>query len=192
VSEPRVVRAAGSDRGADLALGVAVAAGCALLVVRPSLTGRTWTPQLLLAVDVLLGVVAALAPVPGRSRRSIAPLVVVIAGTAAVVAGGVAAGPSFPLPRDGAVLALGAAAAVAEEAFFRRLLFGGLLRFGALTAITGPAVVFALVHVPIYGPAAIPVDLGAGLVFGWQRWASGGWGAPAATHVFANLLAVLR
>ena len=36
------------------------------------------------------------------------------------------------------------------------------------------------------------VDLGAGLLLSWQRWASGGWGAPAATHVVANLVAVLR
>jgi hypothetical protein len=36
------------------------------------------------------------------------------------------------------------------------------------------------------------VDLGAGLLFGWQRWASGGWAAPAITHGAANLMAVLR
>jgi membrane protease YdiL (CAAX protease family) len=53
-------------------------------------------------------------------------------------------------------------------------------------------VVFALVHLPAYGTAAIPVDFGAGLLFGWQRWASGTWTAPAITHGAANLLAVLR
>ena len=40
--------------------------------------------------------------------------------------------------------------------------------------------------------AAFPVDLGAGLVFGWQRWATGSWVAPAGTHAAANLVAVLR
>jgi hypothetical protein len=37
----------------------------------------------------------------------------------------------------------------------------------------------------------MPIDFAAGLVLGWQRWATGTWTAPAATHVFANLWAVL-
>jgi CAAX prenyl protease-like protein len=53
-------------------------------------------------------------------------------------------------------------------------------------------VLFALVHVPVYGISALPVDLGAGALFGWQRAVSGSWSAPAATHVFANLMAVIR
>ena len=36
------------------------------------------------------------------------------------------------------------------------------------------------------------VDLGAGLVFGWQRWASGDWRVAAATHALANLAALVR
>jgi hypothetical protein len=43
-----------------------------------------------------------------------------------------------------------------------------------------------------YGAAALPLDLGAGLVLAWQRWASGRWTVPASTHAFANLLAVAR
>ena len=61
-----------------------------------------------------------------------------------------------------------------------------------VAAIGGSALLFAAVHVPIYGPAVFWVDLGAGLLFSWQRWASGTWGASAATHAAANLLAVLR
>jgi hypothetical protein len=34
--------------------------------------------------------------------------------------------------------------------------------------------------------------VGAGLLFGWQRWASGTWTVPAATHAVANALVVLR
>jgi membrane protease YdiL (CAAX protease family) len=192
VSERPALPSTASDRTADLALWVLVAAGCVLFVIRPSLTGRAWTPQVLLAGYLTLGLVAALAPIARPMGRSLHPIVVTVAGVAAVLAAAAVVGPSFPLPRSAEVLALNCVAAVAEELFFRRLTFGGLLRFGALTAIVGSAVAFALVHVPIYGPAAIPVDLGAGLVFAWQRWASGGWGAPAATHVFANLLAVLR
>ena len=51
---------------------------------------------------------------------------------------------------------------------------------------------FALVHLPAYGVVALPVDLGAGLLLSWQRWASGTWTVPAGTHAFANVLAVLR
>jgi hypothetical protein len=49
-----------------------------------------------------------------------------------------------------------------------------------------------VVHVPLYGAPVFWVDLGAGLLFSWQRWASGDWTAPAATHALANVLAVLR
>jgi membrane protease YdiL (CAAX protease family) len=51
--------------------------------------------------------------------------------------------------------------------------------------------VFAAVHVTVWGWAVLPLDLAAGLVLGWQRWASGGWSVPAATHVAANVLAVV-
>jgi membrane protease YdiL (CAAX protease family) len=192
VIERREPPPAVSDRTADLALWTVVVAGCALFVIRPSLSGRTWTPQVMLAGYVIIGLVAASAPIARPGRRAMHPILVTVAGIAAAVAAAALVGPSFPLPRTAEILALNSVAAVAEELFFRRMLFGGLLRVGAFAAIVGSAVAFALVHVPIYGPAAIPVDLGAGLVFSWQRWASGGWAAPAATHVFANLLAVLR
>ena len=90
------------------------------------------------------------------------------------------------------VLPLSLLAALAEEALFRRAAFGALERFGAIAAVLGTAVAFALVHLPAYGFAALPVDMGAGLLFGWQRLASGSWTAPAATHAAANMLAVLR
>jgi membrane protease YdiL (CAAX protease family) len=90
------------------------------------------------------------------------------------------------------VVAAGVAllAAVAEEALFRRLLYDRLLRFGVMTAVVGSAVAFALVHLPAYGVAAMPVDLGAALLLSWQRYASARWTVPAVTHAVANLLAV--
>jgi CAAX protease family protein len=80
------------------------------------------------------------------------------------------------------------AAAIAEEAFFRRLVYSWLERWGAATAITGAAIAFAAIHVPAYGLRTLPINLAVGVLFGWQRWATGGWTAPAATHVFANLV----
>jgi membrane protease YdiL (CAAX protease family) len=111
-------------------------------------------------------------------------------GVAAVLAAGVAGGPA-PDRRVG-VLAAGIAvlAAVAEEALFRKLLYDRLLRFGVVAAVGGTAVVFTLVHLPAYGVAAMPVDLGAALLLSWQRYASGRWTVPAVTHAVANLLAV--
>jgi membrane protease YdiL (CAAX protease family) len=59
-----------------------------------------------------------------------------------------------------------------------------------VAAVLGSAILFTLVHLPAYGTAALPVDLGAGLLLSWQRCASGRWTVPAVTHVLANLLAV--
>lgn len=80
-------------------------------------------------------------------------------------------------------------AAVAEEAFFRRLVYGWLVAWGPGIAIGGCAVAFALIHVPVYGVAVLPIDAAAGLLLGWQRWMTGGWTAPGVTHVAANLIA---
>jgi membrane protease YdiL (CAAX protease family) len=82
-------------------------------------------------------------------------------------------------------------AAVAEEAFFRRFAYGVLEGWGRAGAIVGSAILFAAVHLTIYGAWVLPLDLGAGLVLGWQRWASGRWSVPALTHVVANVLVVV-
>jgi membrane protease YdiL (CAAX protease family) len=83
------------------------------------------------------------------------------------------------------------AAAVAEEAVFRRLVYGWALAWGVPVAIGVSAVLFAAVHIPWYGTGAFWVDLGAGLLLSWQRWASGGWAVPAVTHSAANILQLL-
>jgi membrane protease YdiL (CAAX protease family) len=93
--------------------------------------------------------------------------------------------PSSFFPLD---IGANALAAVAEEIFFRRLTFGWLMRWGSGIAVIGSAATFALVHVRAYGLLALPLDLAAGILFGWQRWSSGGWVASALTHVVANLL----
>jgi membrane protease YdiL (CAAX protease family) len=83
------------------------------------------------------------------------------------------------------------AAGIAEELFFRRFLYAALLRRGAAAAVAGSALAFALVHIAAYGTRVFPLDLGAGLVLSWQRWATGSWTAPAASHVAANLMTIL-
>jgi membrane protease YdiL (CAAX protease family) len=91
----------------------------------------------------------------------------------------------------GTSIALNTVAAVSEEAFFRRLVYGVLRPDGQAVAVWGSAAGFALVHLTVYGAWVVPLDLAAGLVFGWQRWATGSWWSSAVTHAGANLLAIL-
>jgi membrane protease YdiL (CAAX protease family) len=96
-----------------------------------------------------------------------------------------------PIEATAFVIGLNTLAAVAEEAFFRRLVYGALLAAGSGPAVVGSAVLFAAVHVTVYGAWVLPLDLAAGLLFGWQRHVTGSWVVPAATHSVANLLVVV-
>jgi membrane protease YdiL (CAAX protease family) len=82
-------------------------------------------------------------------------------------------------------------AAVAEEVWFRRLCYGLLAPAGPVVAVAGSSVLFALVHVSIYGFWILPLDLAAGAVLGWQRAVTGSCVSPAVTHMVANLLVLL-
>ena len=141
-------------------------------------------------ITVGVGVIGLLVPVPlaTAGRVSTARWVLVVAiGIAAFV---IARTRTVAVPSSFSPLDIGAnaLAAVAEEIFFRRLTFGWLMRWGSGIAVIGSAGAFALVHARAYGLPALPLDLAAGILFGWQRWSSGGWLASALTHVVANLL----
>ncbi|MQA64109.1 MAG: CPBP family intramembrane metalloprotease, partial [Actinophytocola sp.] len=56
-----------------------------------------------------------------------------------------------------------------------------------VAAIGVCAVVFALLHVPLYGWWIVPLDLAVGVFLGALRWVSGSVVAPATAHVLANL-----
>jgi membrane protease YdiL (CAAX protease family) len=194
-TEPAQARAgsavAPSVDGRVLPYGVAALA-VALLLARALVPGATARPAALLTLlyaAVLLGSIAVPLARPVRRAR-VWPATIV--GAAAVAASVLVAGPPAPLRLVALALPMNAFAAVSEEALFRRLLYGRLERFGAPAAIGVTAVAFAAIHLPLYGVVALPLDLGAGLLFSWQRFASGSWAAPAATHVAANVLASLR
>jgi membrane protease YdiL (CAAX protease family) len=184
---------------------LATLAGLAFLLARPGLEALPASARtgVLAAGYLATGLAAAAAAGQAGRRRGAAPArpgggaapprraVVLALGVAAVAAAALLARPVPPLPGGTVALGLGLLAAVAEEALFRGALYALLERRGALLAVGVSASMFALVHVPSYGLAALPVDLGAGLLFGWQRWASGRWTVPAATHAAANLLAVI-
>jgi membrane protease YdiL (CAAX protease family) len=169
-----------------------VVLGVALMVARPYAEAAAGTRIALFAASYLTIGLASIAVSLERERPHLAPGLALLLGFGAVVVAADVAGSPVPLPWSAATLPLSLLAAVAEEALFRRLAYARLERFGAAVAIVGSAVLFGLVHVPAYGLTALPVDVGAGLLFGWQRWASGTWTVPAATHAVANALVVLR
>ncbi|MGH2398961.1 MAG: lysostaphin resistance A-like protein [bacterium] len=166
-----------------IALG-ALALGTAALWARP----RGTMPAV--AITAGVGLLGLVLPVPLRRqpRASMSQWMLVAAlGVAAFLAARLAV-LLIPVPVSGAAIVAGLVAAVGEEAFFRRLLYGWLERWGTAAAIAGSAALFAAIHFPSYGLGAMPIDFAAGLLFGWQRWASGTWSAPAVTHAAANLL----
>jgi len=175
-----------------------IATGCALLLARPALlpSGEDPTARLV-ALFVALGVVGAAWPLarhatnaPARATATAAALAV---GLVAFSVGRFATGgPAAVHPMFVRAVVLNSLAAVAEEAFFRRLLYGAVdARYGPAAAVAVSAVAFAAVHVTVWGWWVLPVDLAAGLLLSWQRAASGRWSVPAATHVFANVLALV-
>lgn len=181
-----------ADRDGAIAATVTVVVGSVLLALRPLSDATADRRVVLFGATYLTIGLASISVQVGRERAHLSPLVGLLLGVAAVVATAWFAGPSIPSPWSATALPLSLLAAVAEEALFRRVAYARLERFGAVVAIVGSALLFGLVHVPAYGLAALPVDVGAGLLFGWQRWASGTWTVPAATHAFANAMVVLR
>jgi CAAX protease family protein len=193
---PRAGSTAGpTTAGGIWAGGVVLAGGLSFLLARPALGGMAFAVPLLALGYLAMAAGSLAVGLPGTSVERVgrAPLgwgPVLAVGVVAVALAGVVGGP-VPERRVGAVAAgLAVVAAVAEEALFRRLLYGWLERFGTVVAVVGSAVVFALVHLPGYGIAAMPVDLGAAMLLSWQRYACGRWTVPAVTHAVANLLAV--
>lgn len=190
------MRAARPLDGTVARIGAMVAAVLAagLLLVRPAVTASTSRPLPVLVLIYAAVLAASIAPRVRRGERLVAPWAVAGIGIGAMVVtfaariGGVAP----PLSASATSLTLMVLAAVSEEALFRRLLYGCVEALGAPAAIAATAAAFALLHLPLYGVASLPLDLGAGALLSWQRWASGSWTAPGITHVAANVLATLR
>jgi membrane protease YdiL (CAAX protease family) len=81
-----------------------------------------------------------------------------------------------------------ATVAIAEEVLLRGALFTALAEWrGPTMALVVTTVVFALMHVPVYGWHVFGVDLAAGLWLGALRLATRSVTAPAIAHAFADL-----
>jgi membrane protease YdiL (CAAX protease family) len=183
VSQRTVARTNLSPIGAIALVGL----GSAALVLRLRLAVLSPGSRLVALASVFGAILVASLMV----RRPMHPVVVLTIGVLAVAGAAMAAGRPIPLPFGPWAVPLMLLGAVAEEALFRRAAYGTLEPAGPVVAIGVTTLAFALIHLPLYGVAAFPVDLGAGLLFGWQRWASGTWTTSAGTHAAANLLVVL-
>jgi membrane protease YdiL (CAAX protease family) len=135
----------------------------------------------------VLGVVGTIrkpsAEQPSRARIATVTLI----GVAAVAAVRFLA-PPLHARYTGLAFAANIAAAVAEEAFFRRFVYGWLAARSETLAIVGAAALFAVIHIPVWGVGVLPIDFAAGLMLGWQRREACTWLSPAVTHVFANIV----
>ena len=165
--------------------GVTVVAGCVALATRPTSSAFT-------AITIAVGIAAAINPFvrtrPSEPRTWFAAVGLGILAFAA--ARGMLPGSLIP-PVGPLVMTAAVLTAVAEELFFRRLMYGALLGRGVPVALAVSSFAFAIVHVSFWGWRAFPVDLAAGILLGWQRWVTGSWTAPAATHAAANVLMLL-
>ena len=173
-----------------------VATGLTILMVRPTVIGVLgWAaPEVvgLFSLVLAIGLVAPLDQASVRLRSSAATSIPVFgAGASVFVIGRILSAGHSPAHATVLLIALNTLASVAEEALFRRTAFALLLPAGPAVAIAGSALLFGLAHVTVYGWWAFPVDVAAGVVLGWQRWASGTWLVPAATHALADLLVVI-
>lgn len=177
---------------ADPTLALPVLAGVGMLLLRLLILQTPDATRVALLTTVFAAILVTSLLVPlARDAARLHPAIVAVVGLAGVGLAALAAGRPVPAPLGAFTLPLALFAAVAEEALFRRAAYGWLARSGPVIAVAGSALLFAAVHLPLYGVAAFPVDLGAGVLLSWQRWASGTWTLPAATHAAANVLAVM-
>jgi membrane protease YdiL (CAAX protease family) len=180
-----------------------LAAVSGALAARVVVAGSAGAAQSLPAAAVFTVLLVSVALVARRGAGGVAALLGARASTGVIV--GVAGGvvlvllvvllPGLPVqlwPRPSAALAvpwtlLVTCIAVAEELVFRGVLFDAVARAGgAVCAAFVCALAFAVVHVPLYGWRALPLDLGVGLWLGGLRMVTGGVTAPAVAHAVAD------
>jgi membrane protease YdiL (CAAX protease family) len=154
---------AASQRG-----GVAFVAALALL-----LAAYNWRPGPLRPTSIAVGVAGA---------------AVLVAGPLWLHLGSPTAGSELPLTSFPLWAALVVPIAGCEEFLLRGALFEACDRaIGPLGAVALSSAAFALIHVPLYGVTALPLDLAVGVWLGGLRLVTGGVAAPATAHILADL-----
>lgn len=113
-----------------------------------------------------------------------------LGGTALLMAGPAVRGTGVAHAPVGHLLPWAAGVAVvvaAEEAFLRGALWRACEQtWGSGAALAVTTVGFALLHLPVYGWRALPLDTAVGAVLGGLRMASGGVWAPGVAHLGAD------
>jgi len=180
-------------RAALRAAAIAVALGV-VTCVRWRATGDGGDALVIgLGFGIALAVVA-LAAGQRPSVPSVRSVAAGIAGGAVLVALAVVASsggppglvaPAAPFGPWAAVTVL---VAIGEEAVLRGALFDAAEEAaGLVVAIGASSVLFALIHVPLYGWHVVPLDLAVGIWFAGLRLVSGRVAAPAIAHALADL-----
>jgi membrane protease YdiL (CAAX protease family) len=175
-----------------VAITAVTAAGCALLAARPILYQHAPPVAAVVILFTALLAVGVVWPLAHDVVHRTMAVPALAAGVGLFALGRVLTTSPRPNVNTREFLVLMVLASLAEEALFRRLIYGALLeRGGPVLAVAGSTLLFAAVHVSIYGYWVLPLDLAAGAVLGWQRWATGSWLVPGITHIVANLLLVV-
>jgi membrane protease YdiL (CAAX protease family) len=79
--------------------------------------------------------------------------------------------------------------ALAEEVFLRGALFDAITKWrGPKTAVIIGALLFTILHIPLYGWYVIPLDFIVGIWLGALRIKSKSWVAPGLAHIIADLV----
>ncbi len=182
-------RVAGAFRAPALVASVGCAAMARMAIGGPEAAASV--PAAVVFVAVLgTAVVVAGQRVAQISWRSVAAGV----GAAAVLVGLSLTG--VPVVLGGRATAttlawwvpLVALVAAVEELVFRGVLFDAVrIRAGETAAVAITAALFAVIHLPLYGPVALPIDLCVGVFLGCLRVASRSVAAPLLAHVLADV-----
>lgn len=168
-----------------LAFFAAAVAVRAVLTGAPGAGAPLW-PAVVFGAVLAVGALA----VGTRTRVDARVVAVALVATAALVVPALAFSSvraSLPLSSFPGWMAATALVAPAEEAFLRGVVYDAVARrWSADVAIGVAAVAFGLMHVPLYGWHALPLDTAVGVVFGVARLASGTWVASAIAHTAAD------
>jgi membrane protease YdiL (CAAX protease family) len=183
-------RAAGPPRAAALVLAVGAAA-----TLRAVIGGAA--PAASVPAAVVFSAMLAAAVLCGGARitrvswRGVA---VGVGGGAALVGLSLSGLPALVIgPRAAASALLWWVPLVTAIAALEELLLRGVL-FDAVRSVSGDgvavlvtALLFAVIHAPLYGVQALPVDLCVGVFLGCLRVTTGGVTAPLVAHVLADV-----
>lgn len=186
-------------RPAPMAQAILLSTGLALaLALRVSIPGGSESDSVaagLTFAEALTALALASGWRPGQRTLASAPWGAL--GALVLIAGAVwshrASGltpPAVPLTAWSVWATVVTAVAIAEELILRGVLFSSLMRaYGPGVALLWTTTAFGLLHVPLYGWHALPLDLAVGLWLGVLRLVSGSVTAPAIAHVLADLAA---